>query len=148
MNRPQLLSALIAAVACLASACALSGSPAAGSAWDPNAFKDESTLQFLTVGPDEGEHWSTVWLAVIDNQLYVRLGSTADRRIERNTTAPYVKVRIAGQEFDKVKVEPAPEMADKVAAAMADKYWLDVFVRYMSHPLTARLVVEPSGPQK
>ena len=45
--------------------------------WDPSAFSKESTLQFLTVGPNEGEHWSTVWLVLIDGQLYVRLGSKA-----------------------------------------------------------------------
>ncbi len=25
--------------------------------WDPNAFRDESTLQIMTIGPEEGEHW-------------------------------------------------------------------------------------------
>ncbi len=87
-----------------------------------------------------------MWLVVIDDQLYVRLGSTAARRIERNTTAPYVKVRIAGREFDKVKAVATPEMTDQVAAAMADKYWLDIFVRSFRHDLTARLVAEPSAP--
>ncbi len=138
--------AVVLAAGSILSACAPSSISAAAANWDPNAFNDESTLQFLTVGPDEGEHWSTVWLVVIDDQLYVRLGSTAARRIERNTTAPYVKVRIAGREFDKVKAVATPEMTDQVAAAMADKYWLDIFVRSFRHDLTARLVAEPSAP--
>ena len=74
-------------------------------AWDPQAFSKEDTLEYLTVGPEEGEHWSTVWLVVIDGQVYIRLGSRAAERMEKNTTKPYVKVRIAGQEFDRVKAE-------------------------------------------
>jgi len=34
----------------------------------------------------------------------------------------------------------APEMASQVDAAMADKHWSDVFVRWLDHPLTLRLV--------
>ena len=40
--------------------------------------------------------------------------------------APFVKVRIAGREFDDVHAEAAPEMADRVADAMAAKYWSDL----------------------
>jgi hypothetical protein len=114
--------------------------------WDPNAFANQDTLQFLTVEPGEGEHWSTVWVAVVDGQLYVRLGDRAAGRIERNTTSPFVKVKIADQQFDHVKVEPVQDMADKVAAVMAEKYWFDKIVRHMSHPLTARLTAEESAP--
>jgi hypothetical protein len=112
-------------------------------AWDPAAFNKESTLEFLTVGPQEGEHWSTVWLVVIDGQVYIRLGSRAADRMTQNTTKPYVKLRIAGQQFDRVKAEPAPEMADAVAKAMGDKYWSDVLIRHFRHPLTMRLTPEP-----
>jgi hypothetical protein len=113
-----------------------------GAAWDPEAFRDIDTLEFLTVDSEEGEHWSTVWLVVLDGQVYVRLGSRAAERIERNTTTPHVGVKIAGQEFDRVRAESVPELAERVAAAMADKYWTDIFVRFFSHPLTMRLVVE------
>ena len=50
----------------------------------------------------------------------------AATRFEKNTTAPFVKVRIAGREFDHVRAEPAPEVAERVAAAMAAKYWSDL----------------------
>jgi hypothetical protein len=35
-------------------------------------------------------------------------------------------------------------MTDKVAAAMADKYFMDILIRHESHPMTARLVAEPA----
>lgn len=120
----------------------LAVTPAVAADWDPQAFSKQDTLEFLTVGPDEGEHWSTVWLVVIDNQVYIRLGSSAAGRIEKNTTAPYVKVRIAGQQFDRVKAEAAPDMVDKVAAAMSEKYPSDMLIKYFNHPLTMRLTPE------
>jgi hypothetical protein len=111
--------------------------------WDPNAFRDQSTLEIMTTGP-EGEHWSKVWLVVIDGQLYVRLGDRMFQRVQNNTTSPYVKVKVGDQEFDKVRLDPAPDMTEKVAAAMADKYFLDILIRHESHPMTARLTAEPT----
>jgi len=128
-------------IALMGGACAASN-PVPG--WDPNAFRGQSTLQIMTFGPEEGEHWSTVWLVVIDGQLYVRLGDRAFGRVQKNTTSTYVKVKIGDQEFDKVRLEAAPDMTDKVAAAMAGKYFLDILVRHESHPMTARLVAEPA----
>ena len=114
---------------------------AARADWDPQAFSTEGTLEFLTV-EDGVEHWSTVWLVVIDGQVYIRLGSRAAGRMEGNATKPDVQVRIAGQVFPKVRTEAVPAMADAVAKAMADKYWSDVLVRHFSHPLTMRLTPE------
>jgi len=107
--------------------------------WDPLTLAKQDTLEFLTVGPEEGEHWSRVWVVAVDDQLYVRLGRRAAARFEDNTTAPFVKVRIADHEFDNVRAEPAPEMAERVAAAMAAKYWSDLLIRFARHPLTVRL---------
>lgn len=114
----------------------------AGAAWTPESYRDLSTLEFLTVGPEEGEHWSKVWLVVIDGQVYIRLGSRAADRMQHNTTAPTVKVRIGDETFDRVRAEAAPDMKDPVAKAMGDKYWSDVFVHYFDHPLTMRLAPE------
>jgi hypothetical protein len=114
--------------------------------WDPQALRGQDTLDFLTVGPEEGEHWSRVWLVVVDGQIYVRLGNRAAERMQKNTAAPYVKVRAAGEELERVKAEAAPEMAEKVAGAMGEKYWSDLFVRYFPHPLTMRLVPEATRP--
>lgn len=95
------------------------------SSWGPAEFADESTLEFLTVGPEEGEHWSTVWFVVLDDAVYVRLGPRAAGRVERNTTAPRLEMRVAGERYP-VRYEEAPEMAPAVAAAMRAKYWTDV----------------------
>jgi hypothetical protein len=119
------------------------------SSWDAATLAKESTLQFLTVGPQEGEHWSRVWVVDVDGQLYIRLGRRATARFEKNTRAPFLKVRIAGQEFDNVRAEPAPEMVERVAAAMAAKYWSDLLIRFASHPLTVRLIAPgPPGSVK
>jgi len=112
--------------------------------WDPNAFRDQSTLEIMTTGPEEGEHWSKLWLVVMDGKLYVRLGDRSYARIQKNTTAPYLKVKVAGKEFDKVRLDETPDMKDKVAAAMADKYFMDILIRHESHPMTARLTAEPA----
>jgi hypothetical protein len=80
-----------------------------------------------------------VWLVVLDDQVFVRLGTKAAGRIEKSKTAPYMGVRVAGQQFDRVKGTPEPAMAEKVATAMGEKYWSDVFIRFFDHPLTLRL---------
>lgn len=109
-------------------------------AWNPPAWADESTIELRTQAPNEDEHWFKVWFVVIDGQLYVRLGGRASARFEENATRPVIAVRIAGQEFAQVNGVAAPEMASQVDAAMADKHWSDVFVRWLDHPLTLRLV--------
>lgn len=111
--------------------------------WDPASFRDDSTLEIMTTEPEVGEHWSKLWLVVIDNQLYVRLGDRAYGRVQRNSTKPFVKLKVSGHEFDKVKLEETPDMKDKVAAAMADKYFMDKLIRYENHPMAARLTPEP-----
>jgi len=40
-----------------------------------------------------------------------------------------------------------PDMKEKVAAAMADKYWMDALIRHESHPMVARLVPEVTPPE-
>src|SRR5580698_7501184 len=101
----------------------------------------------MTTEPDVGEHWSNLRVVGVDGQPYVRLGDRAYGRIQRNSTSPHVKLKVAEREFDKVKVEEMPDMKEKVGAAMADKYWMDVLIRHESHPMVARLVPEASPPQ-
>jgi hypothetical protein len=110
--------------------------------WDPAKFRQASTIKMMTTEPDVGEHWSNLWVVVIDEQPYVRLGERAYARIRKSTTSPYVKLKVAGMEFDRVKVKEMPDMKGKVATAMADKYWMDILVRHESHPMVARLVPE------
>jgi hypothetical protein len=119
---------------------------AAAAPWNPAAVARQSTIELLTVGADEGEHWSTVWFVVVDGQPYVRLGSRAARRIENNTTAPRLKVRVARSEIHPMRYEQAPEMAERINAAMGEKYWSDVLgepfrrLGLSSPPLMLRLV--------
>jgi len=114
--------------------------------WDPAAFRDASVIQILTTEPDVGEHWSKLWIVVIDDQPFIRMGSRSYGRVQRNTTSPYIKLKVGDQEFDRVKLEEVPDMKDKVAAAMADKYFMDKLIRYENHPMVARLVPEAAPP--
>jgi len=115
----------------------------AASEWSPDLWVDEDTVELRTTDPGADPHWFPVWVAVVDDQLYVRLGSRAAGRIERNTTAPIVGVRIAGHEFPSVRAEDAADMADQVAKEIAEKYWTDLFIRFFPHPMTLRLVPAP-----
>jgi hypothetical protein len=117
----------------------------AADGWTPEAWSGHDTLELRTSVPGEGEYWFPVWLVVLDGQVYVRLGSKAVGRVEKNERRPYLGVRVAGLQFDHVKGTPAPEMAEKVSAAMGEKYWSDVFMRWFEHPLTLRL--EPESGQ-
>jgi hypothetical protein len=105
--------------------------------WAPAAWAEEETVTLGTSAPGSERYWFPVWLAVVDDQLYVRLGRKASDRVERN--GPVLGVRIAGREFDRVRWEPVPELAPRVASAIADKYWSDVFIGWVNHPLTVRL---------
>jgi hypothetical protein len=112
--------------------------------WNPDAFRDQRTLQIMTTGAEEGAHWSKLWLVVIDGQLFVRLDGRTFERVKENLAFQYVMLKIGDQKFARVRLEAAPDMSRKVAAAMADKYPMDVLIRHESHPMTARLVAEPS----
>jgi hypothetical protein len=120
--------------------CAAANLPAG---WDPDAFRNQSTLQIMTTGAEEGAHWSKLWLVVIDRQLFVRLDGRTFERVKKNLAGQYVMLKIGEQKFDRVRLEAAPAMSGKVAAAMADKYPMDALIRHESHPMTARLVAEP-----
>jgi hypothetical protein len=118
----------------------------ADEAWTPTAWRNVDILEILTTGPEEGEHWSKLWLVVLDGQIYLRLGTRAAERVQSNVKKPFVQVRISGQQFDRVRAEEAPDFRDRVANAMAEKYWSDRLIRLMSHPMTVRLVPEDSAP--
>ena len=117
------------------------------SGWDPNAFRGQSTLEIMTIGTEEGEHWSKLGWVVVDGQIYVQLGDEAFRRVQENFARPYVEVKIAGQKVARVRLEPAPDMKGKVAAAMADKYPRNDVILRQSHPTTVRLVAEAPSQQ-
>jgi hypothetical protein len=137
--------ALAAALAPMPSTSAALAEDAATTAtWDPSAWVTEDTLDLHTDVPDEGPYWFPVWLVVLDGQVYVRLGTKAAERVEKSRTKPELGVRIAGAEFEKVRGVPVPDMEQRVAEAMADKYWSDVLIRHFAHPLTLRLEPAPA----
>src|SRR6516165_12306568 len=94
--------------------------------WNPDAFRDQRSLQILTIGADEGAHWSKLWLVVIGGQLLVRLDHRTFERVKENLAGQYVMLKIGDRKFARVRLEAAPYMSRKVAAAMADKYPMDV----------------------
>ena len=53
---------------------ALLATPSAAAEWTPHAYAGASTIELRTVAAGEGEHWFPVWVVVIDDQVYVRLG--------------------------------------------------------------------------
>ncbi len=140
-GRRNMRQALI--VATMATLVCLTGVSTVSAEWDPQAFADEETLELLTISEEEGEYWFPVWLVVLDDAVFVRLGTRAAERVEANKTAPLLGVRIAGEEFSRVKAVDEPDMAERVADAMGEKYWSDVFIKYFPHPLTMRLTPEP-----
>src|SRR2546429_2238001 len=118
---------------------ALVAAPVLAAEWKPSAYASESTLQLRTTAPGEGDHWFPVWLVVIDDQVYVRLGTRAAGRIERNTTTPYVGVRVAGQQVDRVRAGAAPESVERGAHSIAGEDWGDGIIPHFGHPVTVRL---------
>ena len=124
-------------------ACGFGVGRALAADWDPNVFRKAETVELRTIGPQEGEYWFPVWVVVIDDQVYIRLGSKAAERMRANKAGTEIGVRVNGAQFDKVQTQDAPDYAERVNDAMAAKYWSDVFVRYFSHPLTLRLAVTP-----
>lgn len=129
------IHALVASLALLFSA-----TTALAAEWTPPAWTTEDTLQFRADCPDEGEYWSYVWLVVLDGDVYVRLGSRAAGRVDCSKSKPITAIKIAGETFDNVEMVESPAMVERVAAAMAEKYPTDLFIHYMSHPYTMKLV--------
>lgn len=110
--------------------------------WTPGEWASESTLELTTDRPDEGSYTFPVWLVVVDDQVFVRLGGRAADRVQKSKSAPYVGVTVAGKRFEHVRCEPAPEQAARVAEAIGHKYTSDLLIRFFPHPLTCRLVPE------
>jgi hypothetical protein len=120
---------------------AATGAGPAAAEWTPAKWVDADTIELRTTRAGEGEHWFPVWLVVLDDNVYLRLGSRAANRIKDNTTAPLLDVRIDGQQF-RVKGVDSPTDSERVAQAMGQKYWSDVVIKYFNHPLTLKLLPE------
>jgi len=84
---------------------------------------------------------------VLDGDVWVRLGSKAAGRVDCTTTKPRTSIRIGDTQFDEVEMVHVPEMAERVSAAMADKYSTDIFIRWIAHPYTMKLVPKGDCPK-
>lgn len=141
MTKEMLRAMLLAAALLLALVIA---APAyADEEWDPQDWADEDTLELLTQAPGDEPHWSIVWLVVIEDQLYVRLGNRAAERFQMSVTNPYLAVKIDDEEFARVKGVAVPEQVAAIDGAMKEKYWSDWFASLLAHPLYLRL--EPAS---
>ena len=141
-------AALLAALAIVVLSGCASPAPrlAPAASWNPPAWTGENTIELGVVRANHTAHWFKVWVVVLDDRPYVRLGSASAAKLEENLTKPYIGVRVAGLEFPRVRVDTVPADADRVAAAMAKKYWSDLWVHLIPHPVTARLQTDTLEP--
>ena len=56
---------LVLSIAFATAACAADN---AVPGWDPAVLRDASTIKVMSTEPDAGEHWSNLWVVVIDGQ--------------------------------------------------------------------------------
>ena len=95
--------------------------PAAAAAPDWNALKDVETVEIVTTDEDGSSRDTTIWLAVVDGQGYIRTGNTRwGANIERN---PDVTLRIEGKEHP-LRVEFVSDTAlrTRIEQTFRDKY--------------------------
>ena len=107
---------------------------AAEPAWTPNDWAKEETLKLCTNVPGEGEYCFKVWLVVIDGDIYVRLGSKAAERMQKNSGGLLLPVEVGGHRFEHVRATEARDYVERVNQAMSDKYTSDIFVHLFSPP--------------
>ncbi len=123
--------------------------------WTPDKWANESTITLCTHIGNEGRHCFPVWMGVLDHEVYVRLGTRAAGRVGKiaprgATNAAMAQdrlaIEIAGNKFDQLTPVSSPSAAKRVAAAMAEKYWLDLIVRFLPHPMTVMLAPDIEVP--
>ena len=85
-------------------------------------------IQVLSENPDGSPHETTVWLAVVDGQGFIRTGNTSwYPNLERK---PEIGVRVSGAEYA-VRAEPIEDesLRERVIAQFREKYgWSDRMV--------------------
>src|SRR5204863_3111297 len=113
--------------------------------WSPPGFAKEKTLKLRTQCRGERERWLRERFVVLYGVMYVRLSRGDASRVQCKGMAPLLGVEVAGQRFESVRGVPAPDFAERVNKAMAEKYITDIFIRIFAHPLTLRLMPEGSA---
>ena len=102
--------------------------PAAAAAPDWNAVKDVERVEIVTTDEDGSARDTTIWIAVVDGQGYIRTGNSSwKRNIERN---PDVTLRIEETEYPvRAEFVTDAELKARVAQALREKYGLsDSFI--------------------
>jgi hypothetical protein len=133
----------LGAVALLCARLALAAEP---NPPDWSSVANESTLVVLSENPDGSPHETTVWLAVVDGQIFIRTGNTAwYPNLERH---PDISVRIAGVEHPvRAEVVNDEGLRAKVIAAFNAKYgWEDTFVGWIFRGKPHIVRLAPRGP--
>jgi hypothetical protein len=105
-------------------------------------------VQVLSENPDGAPHETTVWLAVVDGQGFIRTGNTSwYPNLEQR---PNIGVRVAGREYA-VRAELIEEdeaLRDRVLAEFREKYgWSDRLVGWLfpGDPHIIRLAPRGAG---
>jgi hypothetical protein len=109
----------------LAAVVGLQPLSSAGASPDWNAVAATDTVQVLTKNQDGTPKETTVWLAVVDGQGYIRTGNTRWwANIERDHD---VRLRIEGNEYPlRVEVVEDPGLIQRVEDTFRAKYgWVD-----------------------
>ena len=93
----------------------------AAAAPDWNALKDVETVEIVTTDEDGSSRDTTIWLAVVDGQGYIRTGnSTWKGNIERN---PDVTLRVEDTEYPvRAEFVSDADLKTRVEQTLRDKY--------------------------
>jgi hypothetical protein len=131
---PILLSALCAWL--------LATAPATAAAPDWNAVAGENTVEVVTKNEDGSMRETTVWLAVVDGQGYLRTGNTRwAANIERD---PDVTLRIGTSEYPlRVEFVEDEALRERIQQSFHEKYGFTdslASLFHMGHPKLMHLV--------
>jgi hypothetical protein len=102
---------------------------AAPSDWQPLAAVEE--IQVLSENPDGAARETTVWLAVVDGQGFIRTGDTS--WYPNLVRKPEIGVRVDGKEYAvRAELIEDKSLREKVIAEFRRKYgWSDVVVDWL-----------------
>ena len=104
------------------------GASASSAAPDWEAVADEQTVTVETTNEDGSLRYTTVWLAVIDGQGFIRTGNTSwGGNVERT---PEVVLRV-GNESHAMRAEfiEADDARERIIQAFREKYgWTDALI--------------------
>ena len=126
MARSRLAVSIWFALTLLPAAVALAGEPK----WDEVA--QVGNIQVVTHDEDGAARETTIWLAVVDGQGFIRTGSTTwGDNVKRNPSD--VVLRIEGKEYPlKAEFIENDKLRERVTATFSEKYgWKDSVIHWI-----------------